>query len=171
MRAFQTSSFNTRFINKSIGDSIILAELLDPAKTATHGIEPNARLIRVSRKAVVHPGNLIQHYDDYFAVGDHARDSDTITYKLILLPDRVTLVRKLAPNIDTLTGLATSYVQSDPEIIPVSKMGLGFKTIAGKQREENKQYICATPMSIGDTIDGEPIRELFNEQGIMKAIV
>lgn len=152
--------------NVSQANALVFSEIFDPA-TEVNAFEQVVRLVKMRKESIASAGDLVKFEGNHFLLLAHTQESRDVIYRLLPAPDSVQWTRPVSTIPDPVTGLRKAG--SGSSVTTTIYCRKKVKSFGKDLNEFNKpitQYVTESPILMGDTLDGSPVKKVWVEEGV-----
>lgn len=168
LRVNNFSRFNSRLINLSQGNSLVLGELLT-AQTQIGAEVEVTKLLRVTHEAVITTGAHLLWDQEHFLAERHRVRNSAVEFRLVPLPEEVEWSYDTGGTTDLVTGLQRPGTRITRQIW-VRREHAGLSPQVRNKEGLKFQYRTYASIRDGDTLDGQVVQHTWRQQGILYAV-
>lgn len=150
-------------------NAAVLAEIVDPTGEL-QSTEEVTQLLRVTKRAILDSGDHLYFQGNHYGVSSYSKEVLDTLYRLIPFPDVVSWQVQQVSVEDTLTGLLKPVDSISPPVqaLHCKKKTEGFEGDIHSNTKPKTCYLMTEVVSVGDLLDGMPVKHIYKEQGIYK---
>lgn len=146
-----------------------MGEFVDPTGELLATEEVN-QLLRVTKRAILNSGDHLYFQGNHYGVSAYSKEVLDTIYRLIPFPDIVSWQVQQVLVEDPLTGLSkpVSAVAPPVQTLHCKKKTESFEGDIHSNMKPKVCYLMTEVVSVGDLLDGFPVKRIYKEQGIYK---
>ncbi len=146
-----------------------MGEFVDPTGELLATEEVN-QLLRVTKRAILNSGDHLYFQGNHYGVSAYSKEVLDTIYRLIPFPDIVSWQVQQVSVEDPLTGLSkpVSAVAPPVQTLHCKKKTEGFEGDVHSNMKPKTCYLMTEVVSVGDLLDGMPVKRIYKEQDIYK---
>mgnify|MGYP003423517644 FL=1 len=146
-----------------------MGEFVDPTDELLATEEVN-QLLRVTKRAILNSGDHLYFQGNHYGVSAYSKEVLDTIYRLIPFPDIVSWQVQQVLVEDPLTGLSkpVSAVAPPVQTLHCKKKTEGFEGDIHSNMKPKACYLMTEVVSVGDLLDGFPVKRIYKEQDIYK---
>lgn len=146
-----------------------MGEFVDPTGELLATEEVN-QLLRVTKRAILNSGDHLYFQGNHYGVSAYSKEVLDTIYRLIPFPDIVSWQIQQVLVEDPLTGLSkpVSAVAPPVQTLHCKKKTESFEGDIHSNMKPKVCYLMTEVVSVGDLLDGFPVKRIYKEQDIYK---
>jgi hypothetical protein len=146
-----------------------MGEFVDPTDELLATEEVN-QLLRVTKRAILNSGDHLYFQGNHYGVSAYSKEVLDTIYRLIPFPDIVSWQVQQVLVEDPLTGLSkpVSAVAPPVQTLHCKKKTESFEGDIHSNMKPKACYLMTEVVSVGDLLDGFPVKRIYKEQDIYK---
>ncbi len=146
-----------------------MGEFVDPTDELLATEEVN-QLLRVTKRAILNSGDHLYFQGNHYGVSAYSKEVLDTIYRLIPFPDIVSWQVQQVLVEDPLTGLSkpVSAVAPPVQTLHCKKKTESFEGDIHSNMKPKVCYLMTEVVSVGDLLDGFPVKRIYKEQDIYK---
>lgn len=146
-----------------------MGEFVDPTDELLATEEVN-QLLRVTKRAILNSGDHLYFQGNHYGVSAYSKEVLDTIYRLIPFPDIVSWQIQQVLVEDPLTGLSkpVSAVAPPVQTLHCKKKTESFEGDIHSNMKPKACYLMTEVVSVGDLLDGFPVKRIYKEQDIYK---